>query len=274
MSTAAIDKLIAAGQYAEAFQLARAEAARYPGDQRLLTTCADLFLRMEKKDRAVDVLKYVAEVQAASGSPAKAVVALKKIESIGRGDQEMVATIASRIGQRADPTAATKPGLYPIPDLDVDDEEIRVVEPSVVEDTIPTPLFEDFSRDELVAFISGLQLDVFDPGDIIVAQGDPGNSLFIVTTGILKAFVRVGAGRPAYVRTLHEGDFFGEISLLRGGARTATITAATRCELLELPRTALDSITRLHPRVGDIMRRFAEERLASDRSLEDHRKHR
>jgi CRP-like cAMP-binding protein len=62
---------------------------------------------------------------------------------------------------------------------------------------------------------------------------------------------------------MREGDFFGEISLLTGGPRTATVTAATRCELLELDRATLDEIARAHPRVLDVLRRFSEERAAA-----------
>jgi cAMP-dependent protein kinase regulator len=263
-----IDELITAGRYAEAFRVAREEASRHPGDQRLLTTCADLYVLLNRQDQAVNVLKHVADVHAATGRPAKAVAALKKIERIGRSDPTMIVSIATRIGQRADPEA-TAPGVFALPDLEIEsNEDVRVVEEAVIDQAVPSPLFNDFSREELVAFIAGLQLHVVDPGDIIVAQGDPGNSLFILTTGIVKAFVRVGEGRTVHVRTLHDGDFFGEISILRGGARTATITAATRCELLELDRPTLDSIVALHPQVGGIMRRFAEERLASDQSLD------
>jgi hypothetical protein len=264
-----IDELIAVGRYADAFRLAREEAKLHPGDQRLLTTCADLYVLLNRQDQAVNLLRHVADMQAATGSPAKAVAALKKIERIGRSDPTMVVSIATRIGQRADPDARTAPGLFPLPDLEIESApDVRVVEEAIIDQAVPSPLFDDFSREELVAFIAGLQLHVFDPGDIIVVQGEPGNSLFILTTGIVKAFVRVGTGRTVHVRTLNDGDFFGEISILRGGERTATVTAATRCELLELDRPALDSIVALHPKVGEIMRRFAEERLASDRTLD------
>jgi cAMP-dependent protein kinase regulator len=60
-----------------------------------------------------------------------------------------------------------------------------------------------------------------------------------------------------------EGSFFGEISILSGKPRTATVTASTRCELLELDRKSLDAIAAIHPRVRDVLTRFHRQRAMS-----------
>jgi hypothetical protein len=131
--------------------------------------------------------------------------------------------------------------------------------------TVPaSPLFEDFSGEELVAVIRGFDLISYEPGDIIITEGEPGDSLFILTTGRVKAFVRNPSGRHVQVRELGEGEFFGEISILTGKPRTATVTAATSCELLELDRARLDAITAKHPRVLQVLREFCERRSGSD----------
>jgi CRP-like cAMP-binding protein len=67
---------------------------------------------------------------------------------------------------------------------------------------------------------------------------------------------------------MEEGEFFGEVSLLSGGARSATVTAATPCELLELDRRTLDDIARRHPRVRTIIEEFYAERAGSPSELE------
>ena len=89
-----------------------------------------------------------------------------------------------------------------------------------------TPLFEGFSPEELVAVIHGLKLLNFAPGDILVAEGGRGDSLFILASGSVKAFVRNPKGDYVKVNELGEGAFFGEIAMLTGRPRTATITAA------------------------------------------------
>ena len=83
-------------------------------------------------------------------------------------------------------------------------------------DVVRSPLFSDFSAGELLAVMGGLQLLTFDAGDIIITEGEPGSSLFVVSSGRVKAFVRNPAGRHAQVREMDEGSFFGEISILRG----------------------------------------------------------
>jgi len=126
-----------------------------------------------------------------------------------------------------------------------------------------SPLFSDFSEDELVAVIGGLQLRSYEPGDILITEGEAGDSLFVVTSGVVKAFVRDAAGHNAQVREMGEGDFFGEVSILRGGPRTATVSAASRVEALELDRQTLDSICASHARVRDVLQRFHDERFGS-----------
>jgi len=129
---------------------------------------------------------------------------------------------------------------------------------------VVSPLFDDLREDELLEVMRGLELRSFDAGDVIFMAGEEGHSLFVVASGIAKAFV-ARDGRAVLAREMEEGTFFGEISILRGGTRTATVTAKTRCDLLELDRAALDDIAQRHPRVMDVMREFCEQRLADDR---------
>jgi cyclic nucleotide-binding protein len=125
---------------------------------------------------------------------------------------------------------------------------------------LSTPLFEGLSVDELMAVMRGLNLLTFEAGDILVTEGAPGDSMFILTDGIVKAFVRNPKGHYMKVKDLMEGDFFGEISVLTGKPRTATITAATHVEVLELKKPTLDSITKQYPRVREVLKKFQEQR--------------
>lgn len=124
---------------------------------------------------------------------------------------------------------------------------------------IASPLFSEFTSDELVAVIAGLNLLSFVPGDILITEGESGDSLFVVTSGEVKAFVKRD-GRHRLVREMGEGSFFGEISILSGKARTATVTAKSAVEVLVLDRATLDSICLSHPGVRTTLQRFADER--------------
>jgi hypothetical protein len=126
---------------------------------------------------------------------------------------------------------------------------------------VVSPLFRDFSVDEMVAVIQGLKLLTFDRGEVILQEGQPGASLYTLTSGRVRAFRKdQQTGKQVQIGDLKEGAFFGEMSILTGQPRAASIVALNSCELLELDRAALDGITSSHPHVWDVLREFAEKR--------------
>ena len=128
---------------------------------------------------------------------------------------------------------------------------------------LSTVLFDGFSAEELLAVMRGLELVSFEAGDVIVAEGAAGDSMFILTSGKVKAYVKTPKGRSMKVQEFEEGDFFGEISVLTGKPRTATLTAAVDCDCLELNRATLDEITKTHPGVREVLKKFQKERALS-----------
>ncbi|HPC82856.1 MAG TPA: cyclic nucleotide-binding domain-containing protein [Thermoanaerobaculaceae bacterium] len=126
-----------------------------------------------------------------------------------------------------------------------------------------SPLFSELSDPDLVALMQGLRLLTFEPGEIVVTEGEPGDSLFVLSSGRVRVYARDRAGRNRQVRLLDEGEFFGEISLVTGQPRTATIVAATPCELLELHQGSLRVIGEKHPQVSLVIRDFCDRRLGS-----------
>jgi CRP-like cAMP-binding protein len=83
-------------------------------------------------------------------------------------------------------------------------------------------------------------------GATIVREGDIGDTFYVILEGEAKV---VGAtGRV--VNRLRPGEFFGEISLLDGGPRTASVVAATPLTMLALPRRAFLNVVQLEPAIG------------------------
>ena len=74
-------------------------------------------------------------------------------------------------------------------------------------------------------------------GELVFRQGDPAGPLYAIEDGRLRVFIETG-GEREYVRYLRKGDFFGEISVFRGTARTASVEAVSDCRLLALPPEA------------------------------------
>lgn len=164
------------------------------------------------------------------------------------------------------PAPAPPPAAAPAPDLVAEFDDSFAVEPEAAAPAKPglsTPLFDGFSPEELVAVMRGLELVSFEAGNVIVAEGAAGDSMFILTTGRVKAYVKTPKGKSMKVQEFEEGDFFGEIAVLTGKPRTATLTAAVDCECLELSRANLDEITKTHPGVREVLKKFQKERALS-----------
>ena len=285
---ASVSELIARRKYAKAVDLLMAEFRRGSRDPRLRIQLADVLLLEGRGPKAVPILIGVADEFARDGFAAKAIAVLKKIEKIEPGRADVEAKLAGLIKEQHDqpPTLATR--LKTLPELGIEEIALEPAGPeeagagaepegpppevppaaeagegAAPEAPLRSPLFSDFTEEELVAVIHGLRLLTYEPGDIVLTEGEPGDSLFVVTTGFVKAFVRNPAGRHIQVREIREGDFFGEISILTGKPRTATITAGSGCELLELDRATLDAISKSHPRVLEVLQEFYRQRLGS-----------
>jgi Cyclic nucleotide-binding domain len=113
-------------------------------------------------------------------------------------------------------------------------------------------LFGDLSVDRIRS-CSGLVRRVLGEAEVVVREGDPGDSLFCILTGAAAVRVRSPEGREFQVAALREGSFFGEIAVLTGRPRSATVVAATRSELLEIPKATLDWLTLSHARAKEIL---------------------
>ncbi len=116
-----------------------------------------------------------------------------------------------------------------------------------------SPLFYGLSEQEVLAILRRLRVADYEAGDILVTEGEEGQTVFVVCSGRVNVFVRSPTGRDVLVALLGEGDFFGEVSAISGSRRTATIAAATPCGLLELSKTDVDLIARAHPRVKNAL---------------------
>jgi CRP/FNR family transcriptional regulator, cyclic AMP receptor protein len=85
------------------------------------------------------------------------------------------------------------------------------------------------------------------PREVLFEEGTPATSLYVVESGSLKVSRRTGTGRQRIVALLGPGALFGELSMLDGSARDATVTAVSRSELLELPQAGFDAWLSEHP---------------------------
>ncbi len=127
----------------------------------------------------------------------------------------------------------------------------------------PTPLFSEMTPDELREVLARLRHHAFDAGTTIISEGEPGASMFVIGQGRVRVTATGPRGRQVELAELGEGDFFGEVCLLTGKPRTATITSIEDLVLLELTREDLDELESRHPRVRQVVKEFYDRRVAS-----------
>lgn len=110
-------------------------------------------------------------------------------------------------------------------------------------------LFQPLSREELLELASRVRTLIYGPGEVVIRQGERGDTMFVVRRGELS--VRVGGvGAEAEAARLPVGAFFGEMSLLTGDPRKATVVAVSPCELLEIDHEAFHALLGAHPGVA------------------------
>jgi CRP/FNR family transcriptional regulator, cyclic AMP receptor protein len=108
-------------------------------------------------------------------------------------------------------------------------------------------LFQQLDDDERGVLASAMVERAVKAGETLFRAGEPGDSMFIVQTGRVELFVKDKAGQKIVLHVSEPGEFFGELSLLDGGSRTATGCVLDEGVLLILDREDLQQLFRKRP---------------------------
>jgi CRP-like cAMP-binding protein len=140
-------------------------------------------------------------------------------------------------------------------------EDVSGVHKPMFRSTVPSsPLFEVLKEEERNALVKEMALEQHAEGDVIISEGEPGTSMYIIARGEVKVYTRNQGGGSLYLAKLGEGDFFGEVSVLSGKPRTATITASQPTELLRLDKEKLDNALSRYPGIRAVLDDFYKKR--------------
>jgi CRP-like cAMP-binding protein len=94
------------------------------------------------------------------------------------------------------------------------------------------PIFEKLSDADLASIEKVAVREKFPPEKAIFFEGDPSDSLYIITGGTVKVFQTSDDGKEKILNTMGAGAFFGEIAMLDGGPRSASVAAVSETEML------------------------------------------
>jgi len=107
------------------------------------------------------------------------------------------------------------------------------------------PIFSDLPRKELEWISRSLKERVYEPGAVIVKQGDPGVGFFLSAEGNVEV-----THNSDKLREMGPGEFFGEMALMEDRTRTATVTAKTRTKCLQLVRWDFRALLKENPELA------------------------
>ncbi len=132
-----------------------------------------------------------------------------------------------------------------------------------------TILFNSLEEQELMDLAGKIEARSYSEGDTVINKGDSGDSMFILSEGTLDVSVDTESGSSQKVAEIIPGEYFGEMSLLTGEPRSATITAATDVYAYEIKKGHVEELFRRKPSlIEDISFKIAERRAQNEMKLD------
>lgn len=130
-------------------------------------------------------------------------------------------------------------------------------------------IFSNLSHEELSQLAQIVRERKFDRNQVIFYEGDLGGSLHIIASGTVKIVMMADDGREHILGLLHEGDFFGEISLIDGEPRSATAIAQDKVNIVMISREDFIRLLRENPEMSlKIMVTLCERLRKTDKHVE------
>lgn len=115
-------------------------------------------------------------------------------------------------------------------------------------------IFEGFGPADVDAAVSFLKGPFqFARHQVVFAEGDPGDRLYLVVSGMVKVGRRAADGRGCLLAILGPSDVFGELAIFDPGPRTSTATAVSNVALVSMDRSAMQQWIRDRPESGEQM---------------------
>lgn len=121
------------------------------------------------------------------------------------------------------------------------------------------PLFEGLPESLTRKLGDRTKLITFLADDTVVEQGDRGNALYIIVHGLFAVYHVDEAGNEQKIAQLSDGDFFGEIGLLKHSIRTATVRAEKEGSVMRLDHKTIIELSRKHEEIAERLKHAHEE---------------
>jgi small-conductance mechanosensitive channel/CRP-like cAMP-binding protein len=128
-------------------------------------------------------------------------------------------------------------------------------------------LFQDFSKDILESISNSFLIKQLEAKEVLIKQGDDGESLFILVEGLLDVSLQVEE-ENRHLTMLRPGAFLGEMALLTGEKRSANVTTAAPSLVVELTKDSIMSLATTNPEVLEKMTSAVAKRRLKNKEME------
>lgn len=241
---------------------------------------ADTLLAMNELQRAAVVNAAIARFASNAGYPLRALVSVKilaaldpQLHTLLHGLAELYASDSKRLGRSVRPSPGDR--QQPLPktiDLSTRPPHAELVAAAerVAADLTgalyperlpPVPLLSDLPAEAFVSVLASVKLRRVQPGEVIIAEGEPGDAFYIVARGEVAVTRQRPSGERIELARLHDGALFGEMALVSAAPRTASVTAVADGDLLQFDRDALLAACQYVATLATALDKFTRERM-------------
>jgi len=224
------------GEWRKALECLQNHCAQEPKDLRAQLKVGEWLERLGQKKEALQMYRKVSKAYALDGFLPQAISINKMILRMDPSAMEVHGQLAQLYAEKA--REATP--LRPFPHI---------------------PLFSELNEQELQLLLPRIQSKTFLKGSFICQEGEGGDSLFVISRGEVAIAKQTAGGREVVIRSLKEGDFFGEFGFFIDQKRHATVKAMMECEILEISRDQLLEMIKVHPRLNELLQNLFKERI-------------
>lgn len=123
------------------------------------------------------------------------------------------------------------------------------------------PFFRTLGKDGIGFIVERLKFKPYEKNETICKSGDPGDKMFIIISGTVKVVVSSDDGEEKIIASLAGGDYFGEMALLTGEPRSASVITTEPSEMFILSKTDFDVIVERFPSITLSMGKIMSQRL-------------
>ena len=168
--------------------------------------------------------------------------------------------VEREIGESEDPLQTTLEFFSPASLTGTDRRSVRLM------DVISKiPFFAPLQESEREELAEDATMHVFNAGEMIIHEGDPGRSVYIILDGRVKVFTRDDAGNELALATLGIGQFFGEMSLVSGKSRSSSVAALELSVLVELSYVSMAKVIEQNLAVKGVLEEYYQVRKQDTR---------